>query len=91
MKLKRKPEPEQLPLERVERVPSDALFCEWTSYTHNPCHLLADPGLPFCEYHSAAALGMARGASAPDPETRAKFERVWEHYIDAEDDREVRL
>jgi len=53
--------------------------------------MLADPGMPFCEYNCAATVGMARGASAPDPETRAKFARVWEHYADAEDDQEVNL
>ena len=57
MKVKRKPEPENKPLEHVERERSDPLFCEWSSHTHNRCHKLADPGLPFCEFHSAAALG----------------------------------
>lgn len=90
MKLKRKPEPE-LPLEHVERLPAHALFCEWPSFTHARCHLVADPGQPFCAYHCAAVVGMARGASAPDPQTRAKFEQVWEHYADAEDDEEIRL
>ena len=90
MKLKRQNEPE-LPLEHVERQRDDALWCEWTSYTHNRCHKIADPGQPFCVYHCAAVFGMARGASVPDPQTRAKFESVWEHYVDADDDREVRL
>jgi len=91
MKIKRKPEPENKPLEYVKRESSDPLFCEWSSHTHNRCHKLADPGLPFCEFHSAAALGMARGASYPDPDTRAKFDRVWEHYADAEVEQEGRL
>lgn len=91
MKRKRKPEPEVKPLEVIKRERDDALWCEWSSHTHNRCHMLTDPGLPFCEYHCAAALGMARGASYPDPETRAKFDRVWEHYADAEDNQEVRL
>jgi len=55
----------------------DALFCEWKSYTHNRCHKPGDPGLPFCAYRSAATVGMARGASSPDSEKRAKFEQVW--------------
>jgi hypothetical protein len=66
----------------------DALFCEWKSYTHNRCHKPGDPGLPFCAYRSAATVGMARGASSPDSEKRAKFEQVWEHFADAEDDQE---
>ena len=81
MKRKRQLEPE-LPLEHVARQKGDALWCEWTSYTHNRCHKIADPGQPFCPYHVAAVFGMARGASAPDPQTRAKFETVWEHFAD---------
>ncbi len=89
--MKRKRQPDELPLEHVKRERADALWCEWTSYTHNRCHMIADPGQPFCPYHCAAVIGMARGASAPDPQTRAKFDRVWEHYADAEDDQEIRL
>ena len=84
MKLRRQNDPE-LPLEHVARQSDDALFCEWSSYTHNWCHLLAHPGQPFCPFHCAAVFGMARGASAPDPQTRAKFEQVWEHFVDADD------
>ena len=65
---------------RARASKSDALFCEWTSYTHNPCHKLADPGQPFCIYHCAAGFGMARGASTPDTKARALFDEVIDYY-----------
>jgi hypothetical protein len=52
----------------------------WTSTTHAPCHKIADPGFPFCLYHCAAVLGMARGASTPDAKTRALFDEVIDYY-----------
>ena len=64
----------------MKRGKHDPLWCEWKSTTHAPCHLTAEPGVPFCLYHAAAAHGMARGASAPDEKTRALFEQVWDYY-----------
>jgi hypothetical protein len=64
----------------------DPLWCQWSSTSHAPCHKLAEPGVPFCLYHCAAAHGMARGASAPDDKTRALFDDVWDFY-DQEDER----
>jgi hypothetical protein len=81
MKTKRK----QAPPPARERDNSDRLWCQWSSTTHAPCHKIAEPGVPFCLYHVAAAHGMARGASAPDEKTRALFEQVGDYYDDEED------
>ncbi|MCA1701817.1 MAG: hypothetical protein LC808_00515 [Actinobacteria bacterium] len=54
-----------------ERAKDDPLWCQWSSTSHAPSHKIAEPGLPFCLYHIAAVFGMARGASTPDPKTRA--------------------
>jgi hypothetical protein len=82
---KRKLQPPHFPA-RVERSPNDVLWCQWSSKTHAPYHKTAEPGVPFCLYHVAAAHGMARGASAPDQKTRDLFEQVWDFY-DKEDHR----
>jgi hypothetical protein len=79
VKTKRKQQPQR---DRVERLPDDVLWCQWSSTTHAPCHKIAEPGLPFCLYYIAAAHGMARGASTPDEKTRALFEEVWEAFED---------
>jgi hypothetical protein len=65
---------------RAERSADDRLWCEWTSTTHALCYKIADPGFPFCLYHCAAVLGMARGASTPDAKTRALFDEVIDYY-----------
>jgi hypothetical protein len=64
---------------------SDPLWCQWTSTSHAPCHKIAEPGIPFCIYHAAAAHGMARGASTPDEKTRALFEQVWDYFDEHEE------
>jgi hypothetical protein len=74
MRTKRKQQPQS------GRSPDVPLWCQWSSATHARCHKIAEPGLPFCMYHCAAAHGMARGASAPDAKTRAPFEQVWDYY-----------
>lgn len=49
MKIKHK-QPRIEPLELVDRLKSDALLCEWTSYTHNRCHKIADPASRFASF-----------------------------------------
>jgi hypothetical protein len=83
MRTKRKQDP---PKRARERPRDDPLWCQWSSTTHARCHKTAEPGLPFCLYHIAAAHGMARGASTPDEKTRELFEQVWDAY-DQEDER----
>jgi hypothetical protein len=72
--------PKQQDPKKRERSPDDPLWCQWSSRTHARCHKTAEPGIPFCMYHAAAAHGMARGASAPDAKTRALFDQVWDYY-----------